>query len=135
MSIETKSADELLPDLEYYSQIYKDGDPKLSQVIRRASELLEEGSSTDPSKIKKRVATLPSPFNDKRRRMTMQELCSIRETLGWTQDQMAACLGMHRRTYTSLENGATPIRLLHTLAVQRIVERVKAAILGINHAN
>lgn len=51
--------------------------------------------------------------------MTAEELISLRKSLGLTQAQMAAEIGLGPRAYSAIETEQSALRKLHALAVER----------------
>ena len=51
--------------------------------------------------------------------MTVQDLVTLRKALGLTQTEMAHQLGMAMRSYQDIEAGASKLRPVHALAVER----------------
>ena len=47
-------------------------------------------------------------------------LATIRKRLGLTQTEMASRIGMGARAYSDLETGISKVRLVHTLAAERV---------------
>ncbi|TGP28216.1 XRE family transcriptional regulator [Mesorhizobium sp. M2D.F.Ca.ET.232.01.1.1] len=52
--------------------------------------------------------------------LTPSELVALRAELGLTQTEMADEIGLKLRAYQDLEGGKSPIRKLHTLAIERV---------------
>ena len=59
--------------------------------------------------------------------MTPQDLVALRKSLELGQALMAETIGMSLRAYQALESGASPIRPLHVLAMERAAEKIAIA--------
>lgn len=52
--------------------------------------------------------------------MTGEDLAKARKALGLTQAQFGERLGMGRRSIADIETGTSPVRLIHSLALERL---------------
>jgi DNA-binding XRE family transcriptional regulator len=59
--------------------------------------------------------------------MTPQDLVALRKSMDLGQALMAETIGMSLRAYQALESGASPIRPLHILAMERAAEKIAIA--------